>query len=314
MTSLVPTLRVNGLTVSAKRSGRDYPAVSDVSFEIARSSTLALVGESGSGKTLTALAVAGLLPDNLVPSGSAQFQGEELLGMPEGRRRELAGSEIGFIFQEPMSALHPVLPIGVQLTEGLRAHTDLNRTQRMERARELLDLVGLSKARDILGNRIGQLSGGMRQRVMIAMAISCEPDLLIADEPTTALDVTLQQQVLGLLRSLQERLGLTLLMITHDLGVVSETCDNVAVMFGGSVVERGRTADVMSSPAHAYTSALLDASPRIGDTRRRLPSIADSAPWLRDLREIDQSQWPETVMRRLGPDRWIRQTAAEATA
>lgn len=314
MNTVTPTLRLEELSVTAQRSGREYRAVCDVSFEIARSSTLALVGESGSGKTLTALAVAGLLAENLVPSGSAQFRGEELVGMAETRRRELAGSQIGFIFQEPMSALHPVLPIGVQLTEGLRAHTNLNRAQRKDRARELLDLVGLSKARDLLGNRIGQLSGGMRQRVMIAMAISCEPDLLIADEPTTALDVTLQQQVLNLLRSLQERLGLTLLMITHDLGVVLETCENVAVMYGGHVVERGRTADVMTSPAHAYTRALLDASPRIGDTRRRLPSIAKSAPWLRDLREIDQSEWPDTVMRRVGPDRWVRQTVGEVTA
>ena len=314
MSTQAPTLLLDGLTVTARRSGGEYPAVRDVGFELPASSTLALVGESGSGKTLTALAVAGLLADNLVASGSARFRGEELIGMPATRRRELAGAEIGFIFQEPMSALHPVLPIGVQLTEGLRAHTDLNRSQRTDRARELLDLVGLTKTRDILGNRIGQLSGGMRQRVMIAMAISCEPELLIADEPTTALDVTLQQQVLELLRGLQERLGLSLLMITHDLGVVSETCESVAVMYAGQIVERGSTADVMASPGHPYTSALLDASPRMGDTRRRLPSIAETVPWLRDLRELDPSEWPETVMQRVAPDRWIRDTTEEVPA
>ncbi|GAA4491728.1 ABC transporter ATP-binding protein [Microbacterium panaciterrae] len=300
-----PALQVQDLSVSARRRGRAYPAVRRVDFTLERSSKLALVGESGSGKSLTALAIAGLLADNLTCSGSARFHGEELIGMAPGRRRELAGDRIGFVFQEPMSALHPVLPIGVQLTEGLRAHTSLSRAERRERAVELLDLVGLSKARDILGNRIGQLSGGMRQRVMIAMAISCEPDLLIADEPTTALDVTLQRQVIELLRGLQERLGLSLLMITHDLGVVSETCEEVAVMYAGEIVERGRTAQIMRTPGHAYTRALLDASPRLGDVRRRLPSIATSAPWLKDTRELDAAGTP-TDLREVSPGHWVR--------
>lgn len=314
MSTHAPTLQVDSLTVTARRSDGEYPAVRDVGFRLDAASTLALVGESGSGKTLTALAVAGLLADNLAPSGSARFRGEELIGLPASRRRELAGAAIGFVFQEPMSALHPVLPIGVQLTEGLRAHTDLSRAQRLDRARELLTLVGLAKSRDILGNRIGQLSGGMRQRVMIAMAISCEPELLIADEPTTALDVTLQQQVLELLRGLQQRLGLSLLMITHDLGVVSETCDNVAVMYAGQIVESGPTVEVMSSPAHPYTAALLEASPRLGDTRRRLPSISTSVPWLRDLRETDPGAWPETAMREVAPGRWIRESVEVVAA
>ncbi|MDR6972874.1 ABC transporter ATP-binding protein [Leifsonia shinshuensis] len=314
MTENEPTLAVEGLTVTARRSDGAYPAVRDVGFRLGRASTLALVGESGSGKTLTALAIAGLLADNLTPSGSARFRGEQLIGMPPARRRALAGSSIGFIFQEPMSALHPVLPIGVQLTEGLRAHTDLSRVQRRERARELLELVGLTQSRDILGNRIGQLSGGMRQRVMIAMAISCEPELLIADEPTTALDVTLQKQVLDLLRGLQQRLGLSLMMITHDLGVVAETCESLAVMYAGEIVESGRTAEVMADPAHPYTTALLEASPRLGDTRRRLPSITSTAPWLRDLREVDPGKWPRTTMRQIGPDRWIRETVEEVAA
>ncbi|GIT78851.1 ABC transporter ATP-binding protein [Leifsonia sp. LS1] len=314
MSTHAPTLQVDRLTVTARRSDGAYPAVRDVGFRLDAASTLALVGESGSGKTLTALAIAGLLADNLVPSGSVRFRGEELIGMGATRRRELAGAAIGFIFQEPMSALHPVLPIGVQLTEGLRAHTDLTRAQRRDRARELLSLVGLDRSRDILGNRIGQLSGGMRQRVMIAMAVSCEPELLIADEPTTALDVTLQQQVLELLRGLQQRLGLSLLMITHDLGVVSETCANVAVMYAGQIVESGPTADVMSAPAHPYTVALLEASPRLGDTRRRLPSISTGVPWLRDLRETDPEAWPETAMHEVAPGRWIRESSQGAAA
>ena len=306
MTTDTLALSVQNLSVTVRRPGGRYPAVRGVDFTLARSSTLGLVGESGSGKSLTALAVAGLLADNLVPAGSARFHGEELIGMPEARRRALSGSRIGFVFQEPMSALHPVLTIGVQLTEGLRAHTSLTRAQRHGRAQELLELVGLTKTRDILGNRIGQLSGGMRQRVMIAMAISCEPDLLIADEPTTALDVTLQKQVIELLGGLQERLGLSLLLITHDLGVVAQTCENVAVMYAGEIVERGRTDQIMREPGHVYTRALLDASPRIGDARRRLPSIATAAPWLRDTRELAGASGP-AALREVSPQHWVRE-------
>ncbi|MBS1906174.1 MAG: ABC transporter ATP-binding protein [Actinobacteria bacterium] len=309
----IPALQVQSLAVTASRGGRAFPAVRGVDFSLRPSSKLALVGESGSGKSLTALAIAGLLADNLTPSGSARFHGEELIGMAPDRRRALAGSRIGFVFQEPMSALHPILPIGVQLAEGLRAHTGLSRAQRRDRAIELLDLVGLAKARSILDNRIGQLSGGMRQRVMIAMAISCEPDLLIADEPTTALDVTLQRQIIELLRGLQERLGLSLLMITHDLGVVSETCEEVAVMYAGEIVERGRTAQIMRAPGHAYTGALLDASPRIGDTRRRLPSIATSAPWLTDTREM-AGEGVVSELREVSPGHWVRDQDQEAAA
>jgi ABC-type dipeptide/oligopeptide/nickel transport system ATPase component len=293
-------LEVDDLRVEAGASAARV--VGGVSLSLGASSSLALVGESGSGKTLTALSIAGLLPPGLAARGSIRFEGSELVGMPPEPRRQLAGRRIGFVFQEPMSSLHPVLTVGQQLTEGLRAHTAMTRAQRRARAVELLDLVGLGDRRAILGSRIGQLSGGMRQRVMIAMAISCEPDLLIADEPTTALDVTLQHQIIELLRSLRERMRLSLLLITHDLGVVAETCEEAAVMFAGRIVERGATSGILGAPGHAYTRALLEAAPRLGDPRTRLPTIETSAPWLRGLRSATE---PAPLLE-VAPGHWVR--------
>jgi ABC-type dipeptide/oligopeptide/nickel transport system ATPase component len=234
--------------------------------------------------------------------------------MKRAERRALAGRRIGFVFQEPMSSLHPILTVGQQLEEGLRAHYDMNQRQRADRVRELLDIVGLGRSRNIAGDRIGQLSGGMRQRVMIAMAISCEPELVIADEPTTALDVTLQRQVIDLLASLRERLGLALLLITHDLGVVAETCDRAVVMYGGQVVEIGPTETLLHAPAHDYTRALLMSIPVLGDDRPRLPTVASIAPWLRDTRLDPAAQRPRTELREIAPGHRVRQDAEGALA
>ncbi|MFG1922020.1 ABC transporter ATP-binding protein [Cryptosporangium sp. NPDC048952] len=294
-------LSVRGLSV---RIGASSDAVRDVDLDLSPGESLALVGESGSGKTVTASAIAGLLPPGLVPSGSATLDGVELIGAVPERRRELAGRQIGFIFQEPASALHPILTVGQQIAEALDAHFDYSRTAKRARTAELLELVGL--APEVATLRIGQLSGGMRQRVMIAMAISCGPSLLIADEPTTALDVTLQKQVMELIASLQHRLGLALLLITHDLAVVSEVCERVAVMYAGQLVETGPTQVVLSGPGHEYTKALLAAIPRLGDTRRRLPTVAEAAPNLRDERAVSPEERTATEMREIATGHRVR--------
>ena len=299
-------LSVRDLHVWVRRRPVDFEAVAGIDLDLDKGSSLALVGESGSGKTVTALAIAGLLPENLHATGSASLARTELLTLAPRERRAMAGSRIGFIFQEPMSSLHPVLPIGVQVGEGLRAHTALNRRQREERVLDLLDMVGLSRNRDIASQRIGQLSGGMRQRVMIAMALSCEPELLIADEPTTALDVTLQRQVIDLIIDLQERMGLSLLMITHDLGVVRDTCEHVAVMYCGQVVERGRTATLFDDPRHEYTHALIEANPRLDETRERLPSVPMNAPWQHDLRNAPDVERRNSSMDEVSAGHWVR--------
>ncbi len=306
----VPVLQIRDLSILAAK--RNFPAVNDITFDLQPRSSLALVGESGSGKTLTALAIAGLLGDGLIASGSARLNGEELLSMTSVQRRSIAGKKIGFIFQEPMSALHPILPIGNQIEEGLRAHTSMNKSERRERVMELLSLVGLNDVRNVANNRIGQLSGGMRQRVMIAMAISCDPEVLIADEPTTALDVTLQRQVTDLLVSLRERMGLSLLMITHNLGVVRDTCEDVVVMYAGQVVETGPTETVFKGAQHEYTQALISAMPVLGDTRTRLPVIGDRSSWIRDFRMLPKEEWPSSQMVSVSPLHSIRKLKVDA--
>ncbi len=305
-----PALTVRDLSVTVRKN--QFPAVSSISFDLPAKSSLALVGESGSGKTLTALAIAGLLPEGLSASGSAKLNGEELLSLNPAQRRSLAGDKIGFIFQEPMSALHPILPVGIQIAEGLRAHTDLNKKERRDRVMELLSLVGLNDVRNVANNRIGQLSGGMRQRVMIAMSISCDPDLLIADEPTTALDVTLQRQVTDLLVTLREKMGLSLLMITHNLGVVRDTCENVVVMYAGQVVESGSTEGVFRGAQHEYTKALIAAIPKLGDTRQRLPVTGDRAAWVKDFRLLPKEQWPQSEIVSVSANHSVRKLSGGA--
>ncbi|WP_434444387.1 ABC transporter ATP-binding protein [Lentzea sp. E54] len=268
-TTTEPVLRVSGLSA---RIG-NAQLVRDVGFEVHRGRTLAVVGESGSGKSITAAAIMGILPPQIQVGGSVLFDGTELLREPPKRRRARGGAEIGYVFQEPMSALHPLLRIGTQMIRPLRYHLGLSRNDARSRAAELLDQVGLGAERNVLDAYVHELSGGMRQRVMIAMAISCGPRLLLADEPTTALDPTVQQQILRLLARLREELDLALLLISHDLGLVARYSDEVLVMYDGRVVEHGPTKQIIEQPAEPYTRALIEAAPRLGRRLDRLPTI-----------------------------------------
>jgi oligopeptide/dipeptide ABC transporter ATP-binding protein len=256
-------------------------AVDGVSFSVARGETVALVGESGCGKTVTSLSVLGLVPDppgRIMPGSSIRVRGEELVGASEERLRRLRGNEVSMIFQEPMTSLNPVYTIGEQIVEPLRLHKKMEGSAARARAVELLREVGIPEAARRFDEYPHQLSGGMRQRVMIAMALACEPALLIADEPTTALDVTIQAQILELLDALQERRGMAVLLVTHDLGVVAEVADRVVVMYAGQVVETGTAAEVFTSPVHPYTEGLLESIPRVDRIGARLTPIPGVVP------------------------------------
>ncbi len=239
-------------------------AVDGVSFSMRPAETLGLVGESGCGKSVTSLSILRLVPSppGRIVEGAIRFRGEDLLALPERRMRAIRGAKISMIFQEPMTSLNPVFTIGDQVAEAFRAHRGLGRRAALDEAARMLDLVRIPSARARLREYPHQLSGGMRQRVMIAMALACDPDLLIADEPTTALDVTVQAQILELMESLQRRFRSAILLITHDLGVVAETCDRVAVMYAGQIVEQAPARTLFRRPAHPYTLGLLEALPR----------------------------------------------------
>ena len=271
-------LEVRDLTATFGVGARHLTAVDEVSFEVARGEVLGLVGESGSGKSVTLRALLRLLPPNGAVTGTASWEGRDLIAAPERELRQVRGGQISMIFQEPMTALNPVLSVRVQIEENLRAHTDLDRAGRAQRARELLDRVGIPDAARRLDEFPHQFSGGMRQRVMIAIALASEPRLLLADEPTTALDVTIQDQILKLLLDLKDELGMSVVLVTHDLGVVAETCDRMAVMYAGRIVETGRVAEVFASPRHAYTLGLLNSVPRAHDARSTLHSIEGTPP------------------------------------
>lgn len=262
----VPLLQVRGLSVSFRVSGEIVRAVQGVSFTLEKGRTLALVGESGSGKSVTALSIVQLLPypQAFHPEGSILLEGRELLGAPEPMLRSIRGGRIGMIFQEPLGSLNPLHTIEKQINETLLLHKRLSREAAREKTLELLTLVGLDDPGNTLEKRPHQLSGGQCQRVMIAMALANDPDLLIADEPTTALDVTIQAQVLALLKDLQRRLGMAMLLITHDLNIVRKVADHVCVLHQGRMVESGPTGRVFRSPGHAYTRKLLAAEPREG--------------------------------------------------
>ncbi len=260
----MPLLAVRDLSVSFAVEGAKVEAVRHVSFDIERGASMALVGESGSGKSVTALSIMQLLPYPKArhPSGSIRFQGEELIGAPDARMQRVRGDRIAMIFQEPMTSLNPLHTIEKQINEVLRVHKHLSRRAAHARTLELLRLVGLPEAERRLDAYPHQLSGGQRQRVMIAMALANEPDLLIADEPTTALDVTIQAQILTLLAELRAKFGMALLLITHDLGVVRKMVERVCVMSAGEIVEAGATREIFESPQHPYTRRLLAAEPR----------------------------------------------------
>ncbi|MEI8396468.1 MAG: ABC transporter ATP-binding protein [Rhodospirillaceae bacterium] len=257
-------LSVRDLSVSFRVSGSDVPAVRRISFKLEPGETLALVGESGSGKSVTALSILQLLPYPQArhPGGSIRFRDTELLGAPEPVLRDVRGNRIAMVFQEPMTSLNPLHTIEKQITETLYVHKKLGRVDARARTLELLHLVGLAEAEQRLGAFPHELSGGQRQRVMIAMALANEPDILIADEPTTALDVTIQAQILALLKSLQQRFGMALLLITHDLGIVRRMADRVCVMQAGKIVEAAPVANIFDTPSHPYTKRLLAAEPK----------------------------------------------------
>ena len=262
-------------------------AVDRVSLTIASGETVGLVGESGCGKSVTSLAVLGLIPDppGKIEGGRIYYQGRDLLTLDRERMRRLRGREISMIFQEPMTSPNPVLPIGRQVAEPLMIHQNLSKTTALEKAAEYLDKVKMPAARKRLTDYPHQLSGGMRQRVMIAMAMACNPKLLIADEPTTALDVTIQAQILSLMVGLKEENRMSLLLITHDLGVVAQMANRVIVMYAGHIVEEALVDELFDHPFHPYTQGLLKSMPRLGDDRNqnRLNEIAGTVPPLTDL-------------------------------
>jgi oligopeptide/dipeptide ABC transporter ATP-binding protein len=265
-------LAVRGLTVQFGLGAERVTALQDVSFDLRRAETLALVGESGSGKSLTALSIMGLLPVGAtVTGGQVLVSGEDLVRKTRKQLVQTRGRRVAMVFQEPMTSLNPVLTIGRQLTEGLEFHLGADSSHAEARAVELLRLVGLDSAPRVLRQYPHQLSGGMRQRVMIAMALSCEPDLIIADEPTTALDVSIQAQIIDLLLEIKSRLGTAILLITHDLGVVAEMADRVVVLYAGQVVEVAEVAELFDRPRHPYSEGLLAAVPRLDQLVRRPP-------------------------------------------
>ncbi len=276
-------LEVDGLRVEFLTQRGRVEAVRGVSFPIDRGETLGLVGESGSGKSVTSQAILGLtqLPGRIC-GGDIRWKGRSVLGK-ENRSyaSSIRGKELAVVFQDPMTSLNPLFTIGMQLSEVCRHHLGMSRRQATERAVELLDMVGISFPRQRLDQRAHELSGGMRQRVMIAMALACEPELIIADEPTTALDVTIQAQVLELIADLQSQLGLAVLLITHDLGVVAGVCHRVQVMYAGNLVESGESGDVFATPGHPYTEGLLRSTPRLDVVSPHLVAIDGAPPDLR---------------------------------
>jgi peptide/nickel transport system ATP-binding protein len=260
-------LSVRDVTVRFDTDDGAVHAVDRVSFDLKRGEVLAIVGESGCGKSVTTMSLLGLLPPTASVEGEARFNsGVDLIGAPEGELRRIRGREISFVFQDPMTSLNPVFTVERQVGEVLRRHLGMSKSEARERTIELLDLVGIPSPERRVDEYPHQLSGGMRQRVMIAMAIACEPKVLIADEPTTALDVTIQAAVLDVLRELRERLGMAIVLITHDLGVVADIADRVVIMYAGQKVEEAPVAELFAHPQHPYTIGLLGAAPRTADT------------------------------------------------
>jgi oligopeptide/dipeptide ABC transporter ATP-binding protein len=280
-----PLLRVRDLVASFRTDAGVLRAVDGVSFDVPRAATVAVVGESGCGKSVTALSILRLISaPGRVESGSVELDGRDLLKLPERAMRAVRGKDVSMIFQEPMTSLNPVYTVGWQIVEAVRLHQKRSRRDARARAIELLRLVGIGDPETNVDAYPHQLSGGQRQRVMIAMALACEPKLLLADEPTTALDVTIQAQILELLRDLQQRLSMSILLITHDLGIVAENARYVVVMYAGRVVERAPVEDLFARPMHPYTLGLLKSIPKAGPhATRRLHSIDGVVPDLRKL-------------------------------
>jgi peptide/nickel transport system ATP-binding protein len=278
-------LSVKGLTTEIRSRGTWYQAVRDVSFDVHERETIALVGESGCGKSLTALSIMALLPKGVgrMASGSITIEGDKIDGASDAQMEQIRGDRIGMVFQEPMTSLNPVLQVGFQIAEPLIYHKGMSRAEARKRAVELMELVRIPSAAERLDAYPHQFSGGMRQRVMIAIALACAPKVLIADEPTTALDVTIQAQVLALLAGLQKSAGLAVLLITHNLGVVASVADRVLVMYGGDVVESAPVRELFARPTHPYTSALLAAMPRADRSTAEIAPIPGQVPPLPEM-------------------------------
>ena len=254
------------------------PAVDGLSFTLQDGGTLAIVGESGCGKSVTSLSILRIFPSppGKIVGGDILYKGESLLKKSEKEMRKIRGNEISMIFQEPLTSLNPVFTVGQQICETLKMHQGLNKKQAREKGIEMLKKVGIPTPEKVIDDYPHQLSGGMRQRVMIAMALACEPDILIADEPTTALDVTIQAQILELMKDLQKKLGMAIIMITHDLGVIADMCDEIIVMYAGRICERGTVDEIFYNPKHEYTKGLLRSIPKLDTRNQRLIPIAGS--------------------------------------
>jgi peptide/nickel transport system ATP-binding protein len=273
-------LDVRALKTFFQVEGGEFPAVDGISFSIDPGRTLGIVGESGCGKSVTALSIMGLVPrpPGRIAGGEILFDGVDLLRLSNAALRELRGNRISMIFQEPMTSLNPVLTVGEQIVEGILRHRSMSRDAAKELAIEMLRMVHISSPEQRFGDYPHRLSGGMRQRVMVAMALACKPKLLIADEPTTALDVTIQAQILDLMRTLREETGTAIILITHDLGVVAELADDVVVMYAGRIVERATVAALFAEPQHPYTVGLLGSIPRLDIEQDRLAAIEGQVP------------------------------------
>jgi len=280
MSNTIPLLAVYNLYVSFETDEGDVRAVNGVSFNIEAGKTLALVGESGCGKSVTSLAILRLIPDppGKITQGQVLFRSKDLLQLSEAQMRPIRGNDIAMIFQEPMTSLNPVFTVGQQIVEAIELHQARKGSFAWDHATEILRLVGIADPEQRMNEYPHQLSGGMRQRVMIAMALSCDPALLIADEPTTALDVTIQAQILDLIKELQQRSRMAVLLITHDLAVVAENADDVAVMYASKIAEKASVNQIFENPLHPYTRGLLNSLPKMGAKQKRLDVIPGSVP------------------------------------
>lgn len=279
-----PVVQVKDLETTFFLKSGPFRAVNRISYDINKGETLGIVGESGCGKSVTSFSLMGLIErPGKITNGEFLLNGENILGLPDRQMEDVRGGKMAMIFQEPMTALNPVLTIGYQMDEQIKKHLKYNKKDSRDRAIEMLQLVGIPSASERYEAYPHHLSGGMRQRAMIAMALSCNPQFLIADEPTTALDVTIQAQILELFQTLQEKMNMTVQFITHDLGVISEVSDKIMVMYGGQTCESGRTQDVLNSPKHPYTAALIQSRPKMGHRVERLKTIEGSVPAPHDL-------------------------------
>lgn len=315
--TMSPILEVKNLKTSFFTSQGEIKAVDDVSFEVYKGKTLAIVGESGCGKSVTSLSIMRLIaePPGKIVGGQILFESKDLTRATQEELRKIRGNRISMIFQEPMTSLNPVFTIGNQIEEAILLHQKVNKVEARKIAIEMLKLVGIPAPEKRVFDYPHQLSGGMRQRVMIAMALSCNPDILIADEPTTALDVTIQAQILELLKDLQKRLGMALVLITHDLGVVAETADEVIVMYAGHIVEKAPVQQLFKNPKHPYTRGLLNSIPKPGS--KRLETIAGMVPHLLKLPKgcrfadrcahvSDECRAQDPSIREVGPQHLVR--------